>query len=91
MDLFLVLGWIFYGIIIGLIAKYFYRGDVPVGFIPTIAVGVLGSFLGGFIKYVLTGNGTSFQPSGIALSIIGGILFCYIYTQIKKNSWSKIT
>lgn len=86
MDLFLIIGWIVYGIVVGVVAKYIYRGEVPVGIIPTILVGVFGSFLGGFIKYLLSGNGNPFQASGILLGIIGGILFCYIYTQMKKRN-----
>lgn len=84
MDLFVILGWIIYGIVVGLISKSIYRGDVPSGFISTLSVGVAGSFVGGLIKYILTGSGNPFQPSGIVLGVLGGIIACYVHKKFLK-------
>lgn len=83
MNLFILLGWLIYGAIVGLISKSIYKGDVPTGFVPTLLVGVFGSFIGGFIKFLLTGNGDPFQPSGLVLGVLGGVLACLAYSKLK--------
>lgn len=83
MDLFILLGWLVYGVIVGLISKSIYKGEVPTGFVPTLLVGVFGSFIGGFIKFLLIGNGDPFQPSGLVLGVLGGVLACLTYSKLK--------
>ena len=75
----LLLGWLFYGIIVGLIAKAIYRGSVPTGLVSTLTVGIIGSFMGGFIRFLAIGEGDPFQASGILMGILGGVLTCYLY------------
>lgn len=84
MNLFFLLGWLAYGIIVGLIVKAIYKIDVQSGFLTTLLVGVAGSFVGGFIRFLLMGEGSSFQPSGILFGVIGGILACYLYNKFIK-------
>jgi uncharacterized membrane protein YeaQ/YmgE (transglycosylase-associated protein family) len=84
MVVFSLLAWLFYGLIVGLIAKAIYK-DAPTGFLGTLLVGISGSFVGGFIKYLLTGSGNPFQPSGILLGILGGIIACYTFRKIKES------
>jgi uncharacterized membrane protein YeaQ/YmgE (transglycosylase-associated protein family) len=81
MDLFILLGWLVYGVLVGLVSKSIYKGRVPAGFLPTLLVGVFGSFIGGFINFFLTGNGNPFQPSGVVLGILGGVVACFIYSK----------
>jgi uncharacterized membrane protein YeaQ/YmgE (transglycosylase-associated protein family) len=79
-----IIMWIVYGIIVGVISKALYGGDSsPKGFLFTILVGIVGSFVGGFLNYAL-GFGTAFQPSGILMGIVGGVLTCYIYSKLKQ-------
>lgn len=79
MGVFSVVMWLIYGLIVGLFAKALHPGDDPVGFLPTIGVGVAGSFVGGLINYVL-GNGSSpLQSSGILMGVIGGVIFLVIF------------
>lgn len=68
--------WIIFGLIVGLIAKALHPGDEPVGFIPTIGIGVGGSFIGGVINWMLGMGNHSFHPSGFLMSILGGIVCC---------------
>ena len=83
MVLFSLFGWLVYGILVGLISKAIYK-DAPSGFLGTLLVGISGSFVGGFIKYLLTDSGNPFQPSGIALGILGGVVACYALKRIKE-------
>jgi uncharacterized membrane protein YeaQ/YmgE (transglycosylase-associated protein family) len=74
MSIVSILVWLVYGVIVGLLAKALHPGDDPVGFLPTVGIGVAGSYIGGFINFLL-GRGDAFSPSGIIMGIVGGILF----------------
>ena len=79
MGVFSVVFWIIYGLIVGIFSKLLHPGSDPVGFLPTIGIGVAGSFVGGLMNYVL-GNGSSpLQSSGILMGVIGGVLFLIIF------------
>lgn len=61
----------------GAVARLVLPGPDPIGILGTIAVGVVGSFVGGFLGYVLFGKDPgegALQASGIIGSIIGAIL-----------------
>ncbi|MGI9021306.1 MAG: GlsB/YeaQ/YmgE family stress response membrane protein [Solirubrobacterales bacterium] len=76
-----MLGLILYLVVIGIVAGYLARLLVPgkdsLGFLGTVALGIVGSFIGGFLGYVLFdkdfGEG-ALQASGLIGSIIGAIL-----------------
>lgn len=83
-----LLMWSIFGLIVGLIAKFVHPGDEPVGCLPTIGIGISGSFIGGGINYVLHGGNHSFHPSGFLMSIVGGIIFCMIWRYYSLKSAS---
>jgi uncharacterized membrane protein YeaQ/YmgE (transglycosylase-associated protein family) len=69
----LLLGIIAFGVIIGWIARTLLgRSDLSWG--RTILFGIIGSFVGGLLVSLLSGDGLSFRPSGIIGSIVGAIL-----------------
>ena len=81
-----MLGFILYLIVIGLVAGFIARALVPgsdamsVG--ATMLLGIVGSFIGGFIGYVLThkdGDDGAFQASGIIGSVVGAVLALLVY------------
>lgn len=82
--MFTILAWLVFGLIVGLIAKALHPGDDPVGFLPTIGIGVAGSFIGGAINWVI-GRGQPFGTAGMLMSIIGGVLFCWIYRRYRLS------
>ena len=74
-----LLVWIVYGLLVGLISKAIYRyKDSPRGFFSTLAIGVCGSFVGGFVSY-LVGGGSPLQPSGVVLGVLGGVITSFLY------------
>jgi len=81
-----MIGLILYLLVIGIIAGYLARLLVPgpdkIGFLRTVALGIVGSFIGGFLGYVLFdkdfGEG-SIQASGIIGSLIGAVIALLIY------------
>jgi uncharacterized membrane protein YeaQ/YmgE (transglycosylase-associated protein family) len=82
--MFSILIWIVYGLIVGLIAKALHPGDDPVGFLPTVGIGIAGSYVGGLVNWLL-GRGEVFSSSGILMGVLGGVIFCYIYRRFRLN------
>lgn len=77
-------------IIIGLIAGYVARavvpGPDPMGIVGTLILGVVGSFVGGFLWNLLFGGGELLATSGLIGSIIGAIIALLIYRAVNKRT-----
>lgn len=86
-----ILGWLFYGLIVGTLAKWLHPGEDPVGFLPTIGIGVGGSFIGGFINWLIGAGTSPFSSSGLLMGIIGGVIFCWMYRQYRIFRMNKNT
>lgn len=84
--MFTILSWIVYGLIVGTIAKFLHPGeDEPVGFVWTTLIGIIGSFIGGAINWILNVGGP-FSPAGILMGVIGALIFCYVYSTYKMKA-----
>ena len=81
--------WTLYGLIVGVIAKAIHRGEDPKGFLATVGIGIAGSYVGGFINFLI-GRGSPFQASGLLLGILGGVIFCYLYGKFNLGQYLKI-
>ena len=80
--LWFIISLIIIGAIAGFIARALVPGKDPMGVGATILLGVVGSFIGGFLGWALFGkdmNEGALQPSGIIGSIIGAIIALLIY------------
>jgi len=80
--LWFIISLIIIGAIAGFIARALVPGKDPMGIGATILLGVVGSFIGGFLGWALFGkdmNEGALQPSGIIGSIIGAIVALLIY------------
>jgi uncharacterized membrane protein YeaQ/YmgE (transglycosylase-associated protein family) len=69
-----VLAWLAIGFIGGLIARIIVRPGHQLGCLGTIAVGLVGSLVGGTLVNVLAGDGLDVAASGILGSIFGAVL-----------------
>ena len=76
-----ILGWLVFGLIVGFIARALVPGRDDIGVLRTIALGVLGSVLGGFLFGLLTGGFRGFQPAGWIGSVIGAIVVLLVYNK----------
>lgn len=74
-----ILAWILYGFVVGCLAKMIHQGEDPVGFLPTVGIGIVGSYIGGLINWLIGAGGHPFSPSGIVMGTIGGVIFCWAY------------
>ena len=77
-----ILGWIVFGLIVGVIAKLIMPGKDPGGIVVTILVGIAGALLAGFLGQVagLYGPG---DAAGLIMSVIGAILLLFAYRKLK--------
>ena len=67
------------GLIAGAVARLLVPGKDSMGLAGTIGVGVVGSFVGGFLQNLIFFHTlTLFHPSGIIGSIIGSIIVLLI-------------
>lgn len=74
-----IISFIVVGLIVGILARFFYPGPVPMGIIGTILLGIGGSFVGGFLaRLVSGGEPTPLQPAGLIGSVIGGIILIFL-------------
>jgi uncharacterized membrane protein YeaQ/YmgE (transglycosylase-associated protein family) len=84
----LIISIVVVGLIAGAVARLVVPGKQTMSIPVTIAFGIVGSFLGGFLGFLLfrSGAGTGFlQPAGIIGSIIGAIIVLLIWTQVGRR------
>lgn len=71
----LVIGIILFGAIIGAAAQLLLgRSAKGVDWSTAFAAGIAGSFVGGLLASVLSGDGLAFRPSGIIGSLVGAVV-----------------
>jgi uncharacterized membrane protein YeaQ/YmgE (transglycosylase-associated protein family) len=71
----LVLGIILFGMIIGAAAQLVVgKSAKGVAWGRALAAGIVGSFIGGLIISLISGDGLAFRPSGIIGSLSGAII-----------------
>ena len=80
-----ILGWIVFGLIVGIIAKLVMPGKDPGGIIVTMLLGIVGAVFGGFIGRAMGMYGPN-QSAGIFMSILGAVLVLFIYRLLVGRS-----
>jgi len=73
-----VLGWIVFGLIVGVLAKLVMPGRDPGGIIVTMALGIAGALFGGFIGRALGWYGPN-ESAGFLMSFLGAVLLLGLY------------
>ena len=81
-----ILLWAVFGLIAGAIAKFVMSGKAPGGIILTIALGIVGAIVGGFIGTQLGfGDISGFDFRSMLLAVGGGVLVLFIYGLATKG------
>jgi uncharacterized membrane protein YeaQ/YmgE (transglycosylase-associated protein family) len=76
------------GLLAGALARLLVPGPDPMSLAATWLLGVLGSFAGGFLGYVLFGRDIedgAVQVSGVLGSVIGAVILLLIYRAIQHR------
>lgn len=73
-----ILGWIVFGLVVGVIAKLLMPGKDPGGLIVTVLLGIAGAVVGGYLGRSLGWYGPD-QPAGFIVATLGAILLLVVY------------
>ena len=73
-----IIGWILFGLAVGIVAKLLMPGRDPGGFFITALLGIVGSFVGGFLGRLLGWYGDG-DPVGFVMAVIGSIVLLAAY------------
>jgi uncharacterized membrane protein YeaQ/YmgE (transglycosylase-associated protein family) len=76
-----IIGWILFGLVVGIVGKLLMPGRDPGGFILTILLGIAGALLGGFVGRALGFYGEG-EPAGFIMAVIGSIVLLIIYRMV---------
>lgn len=84
-----IVAMIVVGLIAGLLARAIMPGNDAMGWLSTILLGIVGSFVGGLLASVLlhdnTGSTSDFHPTGIVGSVIGALIVLAIYHLVSRR------
>ena len=73
-----VIGWIIFGLVVGALAKLVMPGRDPGGMIVTMALGIAGALIGGWIGRAAGWYGPN-DGAGFVMSLLGAVLLLVIY------------
>ena len=79
-----IIGTIFIGLVVGLIARALKPGDDKLGWIMTIVLGIAGSFLASYAGAAL-GLYRPGEAAGWIASVIGAVIVLVIYSMVRKS------
>ncbi len=82
--MFHLIGWILFGLVVGIIAKLLMPGRDPGGFIITALLGIAGSLLGGVLGRLL-GLYQHGGAGGWIMSILGAVVLLFLYRLITRR------
>ena len=83
-----IIGLIIVGLVAGFLARLLVPGRDPMGIGATIVLGIVGSFVGGFVADALFRSDTEDRgigPAGLLGSIVGAVIVLLIYNAFTRN------
>lgn len=82
--MFTVIGWIVFGLVVGVIAKLLMPGRDPGGVIVTALIGIAGAVVGGLLGRFLGFYGPG-EVAGYLMSILGAVLLLFVYRRVRTR------
>ena len=73
-----IIGWILFGLAVGIVAKLLMPGRDPGGFFITALLGIVGALLGGFLGRLVGWYGDG-DSVGFVMAIIGSLILLAAY------------
>lgn len=82
-----ILLFLVFGLVVGLLARAIMPGSQSMGWGMTMILGVIGSFVGGFLVSLVTNNRvTDFNTAGIIGSVIGALVTLLVAGRLLPRS-----
>jgi uncharacterized membrane protein YeaQ/YmgE (transglycosylase-associated protein family) len=79
-----LLMFLLFGLVVGAIARFLVPGREAGGWLTSIVIGVLGSFVGGFLGQLLgVGDG---RPAGFLMSLLGAVVLLVGYHALRRRA-----
>jgi uncharacterized membrane protein YeaQ/YmgE (transglycosylase-associated protein family) len=78
------------GLVVGAVAKFFMPGRDPGGLLVTMLIGIIGSFIAGFLGRVV-GWYSPGQGAGLIASVLGAMLLLWLYRRFSAKSGTSTT
>jgi len=80
-----ILGWIFFGLIVGVLAKLAMPGRDPGGMVVTIALGIAGALVAGYLGRAL-GWYRANETAGFIMATLGAVLLLFLYRRVAARA-----
>lgn len=85
--LWMVISWCIFGLIVGAIARLLVPGRQSMSIVATILLGIIGSFIGGFLGSLIFGGEITLRnPAGWIGGIIGAVIALLIFLRMSRSS-----
>lgn len=88
-----ILSLLLMGLVAGALARWLVPGEDPMSVLWTIVLGIAGSFLGGFLGWIIFGHDIdegAVQVSGVLGSVIGSVIVLIVYNYVQGNKASRV-
>ena len=78
-----ILGWVLFGLVVGIVAKLLMPGRDPGGFIITTVLGIVGAVIGGFLGRSLGLYGPG-EAAGFLMATLGAVVLLFLYRMLRR-------
>jgi uncharacterized membrane protein YeaQ/YmgE (transglycosylase-associated protein family) len=75
-----------WGMFAGWLAHLILARNEPINWAELLIVGLAGSFVGGLLASLVSGDGLAFRPSGIIGSVIGALILLAAFRAIRGRT-----
>jgi uncharacterized membrane protein YeaQ/YmgE (transglycosylase-associated protein family) len=87
MGIMSIIWTIIVGLVVGILARWFYPGAIPMSWWMTALLGIAGSLVGGVVSsLIFRSPGGGFHPAGWILSILGAMVLIWVYLNLIVKS-----
>ena len=85
-----IIGFVIVGLIAGFIARALVPGPDPMGWLGTMILGIVGSFVGGTLAALIFGGTLELSASGIIGSIIGAVIALLVWQWSQRRNTAHV-
>jgi uncharacterized membrane protein YeaQ/YmgE (transglycosylase-associated protein family) len=79
-----LVSWILLGLVVGVLAKWIMPGKDPGGLVVTIAIGIVGALVGGFLAAQIgLGSVTGFDLRSVAIAVSGALVLLFLHRRLR--------